>query len=367
MIRIIENINPIYEAMSYIYNKVCGYDFACLVDFVSGKNPDIRPNVCKQLEPIRKLHEILDSKISLDMDLCSKYFSKKEKEFLPFKCLARFIVEPITFYGFITDPDDLYKKLMESSPQERMNHMLASLVDDTSLPLTMSYPEFVDYILSLDMDGVSKFEIVDAFNRYENCLSDIFSLISPVAKCITENISVVEESIKKWRMHMNSIDDVTNYVYEKYGFSASNAEYCFFPSLLRIMKISIVWWQTSADTVDVQYRGDMASNIGMLICSPESSRLCVDIDRTISIIKGLSDETRFELLCSVVAEPCYGSALAEKFNMPQQKVFYHMQKLLSPCIIECNVQSGKTYYSLNRKTIWELIYALMEIAGDEEQ
>lgn len=43
-----------------------------------------------------------------------------------------------------------------------------------------------------------------------------------------------------------------------------------------------------------------------------------------------------------------------------------MLRMQTPNIVECNAQNGKTYYTINKRTIRELIDALKEFAGDEE-
>ena len=60
-----------------------------------------------------------------------------------------------------------------------------------------------------------------------------------------------------------------------------------------------------------------------------------------------------------------GGENADKFGLTRQKVFYHMSKLLTLGLVECNAESGRPYYSLKKQSLEEVIAAISMLVNED--
>ena len=60
-----------------------------------------------------------------------------------------------------------------------------------------------------------------------------------------------------------------------------------------------------------------------------------------------------------------GGEIADKFGLTRQKVFYHMSKLLTLGLGECNAESGRPYYSLKKQSLEEVIAAISMLVNED--
>ena len=88
--------------------------------------------------------------------------------------------------------------------------------------------------------------------------------------------------------------------------------------------------------------------------------------RVVGIFSGLSDEIRFEILKAIAQRKTMsGGEIADKFGLTRQKVFYHMSKLLTLGLVECNAESGRPYYSLKKQSLEEVTAAISMLVNED--
>ena len=88
--------------------------------------------------------------------------------------------------------------------------------------------------------------------------------------------------------------------------------------------------------------------------------------RVVGIFSGLSDEIRFEILKAIAQRKTMsGGEIADKFGLTRQKVFYHVSKLLTLGLVECNAESGRPYYSLKKQSLEEVIAAISMLVNED--
>ncbi len=307
-----------------------------------------------------ELETIIQSSVDVDSIASSKYF-------LPFSnfssdlCLANILFDPILYCGFITNLDELVSKLTAMPDELRIKRFVCSISTESPIDSQVDSKSFLGFILSLNLDDSAKLGIINCYHNYDSCVSEVAELIRPIVDCITQNESLFNDRIAEWKADIESIGCFDQFVSDHYHFQLPTGEYMIFPTFMCGLLMDIFAWNDEYSGSGMPI-GAIASSYGMVkyidALSNESKTI-----RTVEILKGLADETRFELLKCINDAPTYGTALAEKFDMTHQKIFYHMSKMLVPGIVECNAQNGKTYYSINRKTIDELIDALQQFSS----
>lgn len=358
MNEIIGRINPIYEAIRYLKSRANCFSVQRIADTAASYYPSLRETISKLLEIPLQLERILDSEISVNNEELVRYFGT-ESFLAEDYSLAQLLLEPITYCGFITDANELVNALV-TLPEEQKIHRFACAMKQSDMTTDIhTYMELVDYVLSMDAESDEKVMTLDFYNHYGEHLTKVMELIKPVAECIERNEAVYKQSVANWLLEIQAIGSFDDFLSEKYHLRCPQLDYKIFPSLFQGLLFTISFWNKPPVFSAPGY-GEIAVSIAMipyLNAIPGES----NTSRIVAIIKGLSDETRFELLQHISRRPCYSNALAEMFNMPHQKVFYHMTKLLAPNIVNADVRSGKTYYSLNRRTIMELIDTLNQL------
>lgn len=363
MSEIIAEINPIYEAVRYLKARANGASFKNVSEKASAFYPSLKSRIEAMSDVPLKMEEILDRGIDLDEGELRYYFgtdSYDEEDY----SLAQLILEPVTYCGLTSDIDVLCSALLRL-PEEQRIHRFTSVLkhSDQSVNVT-DYMGLVNFILSIETSSEEKVRMLDVFNNYELHLENVARLIRPVAELILKSSSVYGDAVKKWISDMKRIGDFESFLSEKYHVESPKLNYKIFPSLFQGLLFDLYFWNKPPELSPCC--GEIAVSVSMIDYVDAISG-DTEVSRIVSIIKGLADETRFELLLRISKTPCYSNALADMFKISQQKVFYHMTKLLAPNIVNADARNGKTYYSINKKAIQDLIYALKRLIESEEE
>jgi ArsR family transcriptional regulator len=83
----------------------------------------------------------------------------------------------------------------------------------------------------------------------------------------------------------------------------------------------------------------------------------------ITILKALSDETRFRLLDLLLAEALCGRALAQRLGISEAAVSQHLKVLKEAGLVEGEKRGYWTHYSVQRKGLEEIIRELGRLAS----
>jgi DNA-binding transcriptional ArsR family regulator len=84
------------------------------------------------------------------------------------------------------------------------------------------------------------------------------------------------------------------------------------------------------------------------------------IDTHLKILKNLCDKTRFGIMKYILDEQRYGQEIAQKFNISNASVSYHMNNLLILNLVQIYKQDNKVFYKLNKAKVSETIKFLQD-------
>lgn len=80
-----------------------------------------------------------------------------------------------------------------------------------------------------------------------------------------------------------------------------------------------------------------------------------DIDKALSVLKNLSDRTRFEIIKLLLKKDYFGQELASELNITTATVSYHMNQLFASNLIEIERMEHKAFYKLNKGTVRKIL------------
>ena len=69
----------------------------------------------------------------------------------------------------------------------------------------------------------------------------------------------------------------------------------------------------------------------------------------------MADPVKMDILLYVSQTPHFGRELAEHFGLTTATISYHTQELLNEGLIEVRQQGKRSYYSLNRERVREVM------------
>lgn len=75
----------------------------------------------------------------------------------------------------------------------------------------------------------------------------------------------------------------------------------------------------------------------------------------LTVLKALSDNSKFEILVSLMKSPKYSLELAEELNLSAATVSHHMSVLLTNRLVDVEKRDGRVYYTLSRETVKKII------------
>ncbi|MBR0156678.1 MAG: winged helix-turn-helix transcriptional regulator [Clostridia bacterium] len=103
-----------------------------------------------------------------------------------------------------------------------------------------------------------------------------------------------------------------------------------------------------------------------------SRSLTATTDNHISLVKALSDGTRFKALYSLRDRYSFGQELADEFGGTRNAMYYHLEKLMGMGLIDCKVTEYRMLYTMNKRNVYDKLTALRDFLvggwtpGDDE-
>ena len=90
-------------------------------------------------------------------------------------------------------------------------------------------------------------------------------------------------------------------------------------------------------------------------------------DKILPVLKALSDNSKFDILCSLMKAPKYNLELAEELSLTAATVSHHMNVLLNLRLVDVEKRDGRVYYTITKDTIRETLQSLRRVFLDESE
>ena len=100
---------------------------------------------------------------------------------------------------------------------------------------------------------------------------------------------------------------------------------------------------------------DLVSSVRDIISSPEELAM---------LFKALSEPSRLDIINLLRESPAYGQELSEKTALHPTNISHHMARLVAANLVECDLRTAKTYYTLNKEYIIDILDRLRAVFSE---
>lgn len=351
---------PLIETFDYLSGRANGERIYINEQEACERHPYLRKKIKEILRKGIEFEKELDEAVHVDESELQYFF----KDLSTHCSIARMLIMPYTFMGEARSGKFFFEELLNMNPQQRIKKMCCHMQNFDSSQ-NFDYESLVEYVMKLPISGMNKLSIVECCSNYEQNCMRLERFMSPIVKIVDEKLVRFEEDVKKWERDIQEVGDVCTYVSEHSRLKMPKCDFTIFPSIHNGLMLAMSYWDKRICIGEKGCAGEMWLGLGfrdyMESVSNESST-----SRVVGIFSGLSDEIRFEILKAIAQRKTMsGGEIADKFGLTRQKVFYHMSKLLTLGLVECNAESGRPYYSLKKQSLEEVIAAISMLVNED--
>lgn len=169
-------------------------------------------------------------------------------------------------------------------------------------------------------------------------------MIEGLAEIVTHNISAYEEAVNSIKSQVDRL---------LYEFPKGE---CLSAPLQEGTIITPILVYPGAELVNLNkvnpnsYVGLLTSEIYKMMENSKTTR-----KNLLTVLKALSDNSKFEILTSLMKSPKYSLELAEELNLSAATVSHHMNMLLTNRLVNVEKKDGRVYYTLSKETVKKII------------
>ncbi|EQB90382.1 DNA-binding transcriptional ArsR family regulator [Clostridium punense] len=252
---------------------------------------------------------------------------------------------------------DRYVNLIENMSNYSLRIMLVKTLIDNKLKnddkhievIASSEENILDFIKKLDISKSSKWDLYCFLDGIEKYKGEFINLIKDYVPTFNKLFNKQKAVINKVNNTMinginsNGIDFVkeyTNNFISLNGFKRIYITNSYFDSYL-------IYFTLRNNTEDCY-----------LVIGPYYKEVVKQNDYMetyLKILKNLSEKTRFGIMKYILGEERYGQEIADKFNISNASVSYHMNNLLILNLVKISKKDNKVFYKFNKEKILETI------------
>lgn len=223
---------------------------------------------------------------------------------------------------------------------------------DRELPLEGEPAGFLPSVKKLELEEKFKARLIFTFQDPEESLEELGELLSRAAELLEPFRSRMEAEEEKreryWRDYFDS-----HSLEEFLSLAGVDLENCSYDRVL-------IRWNAAGGmylSLDVGEDGkdDGCLKISMGVLMNEKLIRSIkkgDGDRALEL---MADPVKREILLYIRQTPHFGRELAEHFGLTTATISYHMQELLNEGLVVVHQQGKRSYYSLNRERVREVL------------
>ncbi len=243
--------------------------------------------------------------------------------------------------------DDLRKRLVL-----KISKGLEKLMQEnyTLEEIASSNYSFLKYIRTKKIDPMFKWEIYSILNHKEDYMEDfikfihnyleVYKEIEVLRKAEVDSFNeYIEDKLSKEGLdYLNQLtnNSINFKKYNKVHVSTSVFSGFMFSSAITTNDCYIIIGSAMREGVKVVYGKD-------------------EIEKNLSVFKGISDSTRFSIIKLLLEKDYYGLELAEAIGISNAAVSYHLTSLVMSGIVTVEKGDHRCYYSLNKNKLTESV------------
>ncbi len=351
--------NPVNEAMMYLTCAVCGASVSDTLDMHIADNPDCKNEILSAGNPALVLEKFLNENVKIDFARYEFYFAMDFSENDSFQMLSN---TAFLLMGSVKNEDDLQTAIARRK-QFTIEQKLVLFKNTLSLNNSFcsrstfdvscgSAEKFLSYVEESNLSWRMKRKTIELFENFNYYIDELASLLEPVVRLIESRSDEYGGFIRYEEELLEENPDIVEYLKRRYRISLPQlGSYSIHLSLLASARLNL-------SVIDGQH-GDIFLGVCMLDVI-EAIFQYKNPKKIAPMLKTISDEVRLDILRCISVSPMYGVELAEKLGLSNPTISYHITKLIQAGFVNCNLENGKSYYSL----AWDNIEKFIEMLKD---
>ncbi len=327
------------------------------------------------LEEIEKRAGIVLKKNEEDLQY---YFGVTDEE--KTDCVGRLILLWDEWCGYTFSNIQSYKEYLDELSEqdycEKFGYALQcygdAVRDENPYEAYHTPIDIIEYIMKMDAPQSDKWKIQTVFLAKKEHQIKVLTLVEMAIDILkefsTELEGIGKEFQRYWTKKLGE-HPFRHYVSEKLSIHLDENPlgYVLQPSFISIDLLGV---HTEA-TEEGIYKEPDRGLLGIILGDEFEKRTNIENNDTafdnyaLTVLKLLSDKSKFEILSYVKGKQAYGSELAKYLNLTTATISHHMTGLVTAGLVKMKKEENKVYYLANKKALSEVLDYCRKVLVDE--
>lgn len=359
MIIILEKLNELSEAMSFLYSIAQNINYQ---DYYKKAKSSVfgEELYIKILEVAIQMQQTMRENLEVEKGRIDFYFKEIIKDYL---CFNDFVLQ----YDFINYKDtleDVVNRSLKLDDKERLLEFAKLITEYRTQGVTddlSGIQDLTDLIRLLDkcdFSNANKIKILNAYCDKEKYILELKEILQKTIQILRNNkkeYQFLEEHFHSYWTNFTSKNDMKDIVERN-----SNIEWNYNPNGIVIQPLLAMPERLSISIPDEPDQEDLF-RIGVLIDEKVRVRNGASNTEEISnIMKVLSDKSKLDILNRIRDHSAYGKELSDELKLAKGTISHHMSSLIGIGIIDTVYESNRIYYKLNQERVSQIFDEIKE-------
>lgn len=379
------NINPLFEALQYFHRRAEGRLVRIELDRLCTRFPSKTNEFLRLLSPVADLQDRLDYLVrvgkrelgqlltpvcssptpfacSNSISACSASKTIKPTPFACSNSIMYMMVFPAIRDGI--DPENFTEYIYSKTDEDIMVDILSVLESPGTATVTeeITSDVFYERLENTGLDEQSRLGVMKLLFKYKSYSERVSLLVDGFLNAMRRERENVASICSAFSKRYPEGSGVLKKVNDCYGMGLPDdiemTPYC---SIFMYDHIAAFVKQYQDDTgkdsgmvlMGIGY--DLVSSVRDIISSPEELAM---------LFKALSEPSRLDIINLLRESPAYGQELSEKTALHPTTISHHMARLVAANLVECDLRTAKTYYTLNKEYVIDILDRLRAVFSE---
>ena len=355
-----KKINSFFEAQLYLSKRFANERTSREIEINRHKKDCTSNYDFTYIEKVAALEHELDERFEIT-ELMAHYFKplklKEQREGDPISIGAMLLAPPF----MLTEDSSIDRLIEETASKDQVDNithyytsslMPFGLCGDNKYTLT-DFMQTTNELLAVPED---KWALVDAAANPVEHLKKLKPLVDAVADFIQERSEQFEPLIKHIEDFFISDEETKAFLLSQFSITDEEFEKMnVFPSLFLFREMIIRIYDYSE--YELRFGCYMDVNLRF-------RRMSFDPETHLSLLKVITDNTRFRVLRELCNQSSYGLELAEKYGITRNAMYYHLEKLAECGLVEVSFEERRMLHTMDKRAVYEKLTALRDYLVD---
>lgn len=346
-----KQLHPVIECMGYLEHYANQFSFLHFLDNIEEKYHDAYANKAS-MAYLDAVKEEMGAYMDQHYPQAKFWFTNIPKSAIaPIKLfLSEYLDVHTSCYQTIFDHFD---KIIETNPLAFLQVIVENYYPDEKKIIQYDERALIIKLDKVDIDDDIKWKLIQMHLHAPAILKELRALFSELIALYIAHLPEFEKYLK---LYLNDLTEKGDSLYESFAkkhqisFTSKDREICLIPtvaygnsfilheSYLQPQRSTLIFWGV-----------DVLSTAFLMNDGTSSEFIC-------SVLKTLSDRSKFEILCLLSKKrQAYGAEIAKEMKLTTATISYHMQALINTHLIGVEKINNRLYYRINEEKLKEFL------------